>query len=161
MSRPNLPYIFVVKHGRNLVWSMSPTGLGVSRIVGIEGDPNYWVNTGNVTVRHISAPHYGWQFRALGYHYASKSIYWSEKSYKRVQELTLDGSTGTRSLFTKSSGYVDGLVVDWVSDNLYFSDLKYNWIMLVPLNTTKVFYKLIVTTELYQPHGLAVYPKKG
>lgn len=150
-----------VKHGRNLVWSMSPTGLGVSRIVGIEGDPNYWVNTGNVTVRHISAPHYGWQFRALGYHYASKSIYWSEKSYKRIQELTLDGSTGTRSLFTKSSGYIDGLVVDWVSDNLYFSDLKYNWIMLVPLNTTKVFVKSIVTTELYQPHGLAIYPKKG
>lgn len=150
-----------VKHGKNLVWSMSPTGLGVSRIVGIEGDPNYWVKTGNVTVRHVSAPHYGWQFRALGFHYARKSIYWSEKSYKRIQELTLDGSTGTRSLFTKSSGYVDGLVIDWISDNIYFSDSKYNWIVLVPLNTSDIFYKLIITQGLYQPHGLAIYPQKG
>ncbi|XP_052104944.1 low-density lipoprotein receptor-related protein 4-like isoform X2 [Mytilus californianus] len=157
-------FIFIsqgVKHGRNLIWSMSPTSLGVSRIVGIEGDPNDWVKTGNVTVRHISAPHYGWQFRALGFHYTTKSIFWSEKSYKRIQELTLDGSTATRSLFTKTSGYVDGLVIDWISDNMYFSDSKYNWIIMVPLNSTEVYYKLIITTGLYQPHGLAIYPKKG
>jgi len=47
-------FLFIVRHARNLIWAQTPNlRMGVSRIVGIEGDPNSWVPDGNVQVRHI------------------------------------------------------------------------------------------------------------
>ncbi|KAK3090942.1 hypothetical protein FSP39_015919 [Pinctada imbricata] len=155
---------FGVRHGRNLIWSMSPNiGFGVPRIVGIEGDPNEWVHSGNVTVRHISAPHPGWSFRGLAYLYDTQTLFWSESSNRRIQGLQLDGTTSTRTLLTGTSRRIDGIVVDWISLNLYMVDPKYNWIMMVALNSSqpKPLYKMIVRTGIDQPHGIAVYPKKG
>nr|XP_022289400.1 low-density lipoprotein receptor-related protein 4-like [Crassostrea virginica] len=155
-----------VRHGTNLVWSMSPLVNGKARIVGIEGDPNEWIPSGNVTVRHISAPHSAWQFRGLAFHYRHKTLYWSEKSKQRLQGLMLvNRSTTTQTLYSGTSGTVDGLAVDWVSNNLYSVDPKYNWIMMIALKDNMTdedpYYKLVVKTELANPHGLAVYPQKG
>ena len=78
--------IVAVRHARNLIWTQTPSlKTGVSRIVGIEGDPSVWVPSGNVQVRHISAPHMGWQFRALAFHYADQTLYWTEAANKKIQ----------------------------------------------------------------------------
>ncbi|XP_048744811.2 low-density lipoprotein receptor-related protein 4-like isoform X2 [Ostrea edulis] len=157
---------YAVRHRTNLVWSMSPLVNGRARIVGIEGDPNQWIPSGNVTVRHISAPHSAWQFRGLAFHYKHKMLYWSEKSKHRIQGLMLvNRSTSTQTIFTGTSKTIDGLAVDWVSNNLYSVDPKYNWIMMIALkeNMTEntAVYKLVVKTDLDNPHGLAVHPQKG
>lgn len=158
--------LIAVRHRTNLVWSMSPLVNGRARIVGIEGDPNQWIPSGNVTVRHISAPHSAWQFRGLAFHYKHKMLYWSEKSKHRIQGLMLvNRSTSTQTIFTGTSKTIDGLAVDWVSNNLYSVDPKYNWIMMIALkeNMTEntAVYKLVVKTDLDNPHGLAVHPQKG
>lgn len=145
---------------------MSPLVNGKARIVGIEGDPNEWIPSGNVTVRHISAPHSAWQFRGLAFHYRHKTLFWSEKSKQRLQGLMLvNRSTTTQTLYSGTSGTVDGLAVDWVSNNLYSVDPKYNWIMMIALKDNMTdedpYYKLVVKTDLANPHGLAVYPQKG
>lgn len=145
---------------------MSPLVNGKARIVGIEGDPNEWIPSGNVTVRHISAPHSAWQFRGLAFHHRHKTLYWSEKSKQRLQGLMLvNRSTTTQTLYSGTSGTVDGLAVDWVSNNLYSVDPKYNWIMMIALKDNMTdedpYYKLVVKTDLANPHGLAVYPQKG
>ncbi|OWF40871.1 low-density lipoprotein receptor-related protein 4-like [Mizuhopecten yessoensis] len=151
-----------VRHGRNLIWAMHPaSGNGVSRIMAIEGDPEEWVPTANVTVRHISAPHTGWQFRGVAFHYDMEILFWTESSNKRIQGLTLNGSVSTRTVFTSTSNEVDGVVVDWISNNMYFADANYNWITLVALNSTDNFYKKIINTGLDKPHGIAIYPQKG
>lgn len=157
---------YSVRHGTNLVWSMNPLVNGKARIVGIEGDPNEWIPSGNVTVRHISAPHSAWQFRGLAFHFRQKTLYWSEKSKERIQGLMLvNRSTTTQTLYTGTSGSIDGMAVDWVSNNLYWADPKYNLIMMIALKDNKTdedpFYRQIVKTDLESPHGLAVYPQKG
>lgn len=53
--------------------------------MGIEGDPSVWVPSGNVQVRHISAPHMGWQFRALAFNYNDQTLYWTEAANKKIQ----------------------------------------------------------------------------
>lgn len=145
---------------------MNPLVNGKARIVGIEGDPNEWIPSGNVTVRHISAPHSAWQFRGLAFHFQQKTLYWSEKSKERIQGLMLvNRSTTTQTLYTGTSGSIDGMAVDWVSNNLYWADPKYNLIMMIALKDNKTdedpFYRQIVKTDLESPHGLAVYPQKG
>ncbi|XP_052784175.1 low-density lipoprotein receptor-related protein 4-like [Mya arenaria] len=158
----HLVSVAAVRHARNLVWAQTPNlKLGVSRIVGIEGDPTVWVPSGNVQVRHISAPHHGWQFKALGFNYATQTLYWSEATNKKIQGLRLNGTTETETLFTGTSSVVEGIVVDWTSNNVYWTDGLYDWIMMATLNSPVQGYKIIVRDGLSGPSGIAVYPQKG
>jgi hypothetical protein len=92
-------------------------------------------------------------------------LYWSEKSKQRIQGLMLmNRSTSTQTIFTGTSKTIDGLAVDWMSNNLYSVDPKYNWIMMMALKenmTENAVYKVVVKTDLDNPHGIAVHPQKG
>ncbi|KAL3846516.1 hypothetical protein ACJMK2_017496 [Sinanodonta woodiana] len=157
--------IQAIRHGQNLIWTQTPLlKLGVSRIVGIEGDPSQWVPSGDVQVRHISAPHIGWQFCGLSYHYSYNTLYWSEKSSKKIQGLLLNGTTETVTLYSGTSKLAEGIAVDWISNNLYWTDSLYDWIVMTPLSSDDAnenVYKLVVRTTLTNPHSVAVYPQKG
>ncbi|XP_064614875.1 low-density lipoprotein receptor-related protein 6-like isoform X2 [Liolophura sinensis] len=151
-----------VQHGINLIWAQrSSKRIDYAKIVGIEGYPKDWISTGKLKVRQISAPSIQWHFNALAYQYDTKTIYWSEKGNKRIQGLRLDGSTETNNVFNGTSSDVEGLAVDWVSRNLYFTDSVYNWVMMVGLNSTVFPHKLVTDTNLDRPMGIAVYPQKG
>ena len=56
-----------------------------------------------------------------------------------------------------SYNQVMGVTVDWVSNNLYWTDAVYRWIMMAPLDDPTRFY-IVLDEELDQPHGIAVYP---
>ena len=159
-----LTFFFIVRHGTNLLWAMNPIPRsgGKARIVAIEGEPSEWLVTKNLSVRHITTPHELWRFSGIGFHYQQKSVIWSESYTKRVQMLSLDGSTAPVTLYEGTSGIAVGLAVDWISNNVYFSDSLYNWITLLPMNSsTSGVYKRLIRTGLQHPHGLAVYPRKG
>ena len=55
----------------------------------------------------------------------------------------------------------EGLAVDWLSNNIYWSDSLYNWIIMSPRNSVEPVFKTIVRTGLSSPHSLAVHPQKG
>ncbi|KAL4220501.1 Low-density lipoprotein receptor-related protein 2 [Mactra antiquata] len=156
--------ILAVRHTRNLIWAQTPqesSPSGVSRIVGIEGNPSDWVPSGDVQVRHISAPHQGWRFRSLAFNFATQTLYWSESANKNIQGLTLNGTTNTQTIFSGTSSRAEGLAVDWVSNNIYWTDSLYNWIVMAPLSSEERVYRIVIRTGLYEPHGIAVHPKKG
>lgn len=151
-----------VRHARNLIWAQTPSlKIGVSRIVGIEGNPTEWVPSGNVQVRHISAPHHGWQFKALAFNYATQTLFWTESTNKKIQALRLNGTTETETIFTGTSNMAEGLAVDWISNNIYWTDSLYNWIVMAPLESQEKVYRLVVRTDLSDPHSVAVHPEKG
>ncbi|XP_025079316.1 low-density lipoprotein receptor-related protein 4-like isoform X1 [Pomacea canaliculata] len=160
-----LPAAFSIRHESNLIWAQTPSlQLVVSRLVGIEGDPSVWVTNRMPSVKQISAPHIGWEFKALGFDYRKQMLVWSEAMNKKIQGLYLNGSTETVDVYTGTSSEVLGLVVDWVSSNVYWSDGIYNWIMMAPLRKSggqDQIYRILVQEGLDNPHGLAVYPKKG
>lgn len=57
------------------------------------------------------------------------------------------------------------MVVDWVFNNLYWVDFKYNLIMMIVLKDNKIdedlFYRQIVKIDLESLYGLVVYLQKG
>ena len=84
--------ICAVQHKRNLIWAQTPAmRLSVSRLVGIEGDPKDWATSKKPSVKHISAPHFGWEFKALGFSFRKRMLVWSEAMNKKIQALVLNG----------------------------------------------------------------------
>jgi len=70
-------------------------------------------------------------------------------------------------MYVGTSGEVQGLAYDWLAGILYWTDEVYNWIMVAavvqstyagrqPLKT-----RVVISTGLDRPAGLAVYPSKG
>lgn len=116
---------------------------------------------GNLTVRQILAPHFSWRFHALAYDFAAKTLFWSESRKKSIQKLILDGGTATEMVYTGTSTEVDGLVVDWISGNVYWSDMLYNYIKMIAMNASDDTYRTVISGGLDKPHGLAVQPQQG
>ena len=57
-----------------------------------ERDPNIYMNQ-CVTERlslYCSAPHHGWQFKALAYNWADQTLYWSEATNRKIQVIFLE-----------------------------------------------------------------------
>ena len=49
--------------------------------------------------------------------------------------------------------------MDWVSDNMYWTDQVYNWILMSPLEGDIYTYHKVIDTELDKPGGIAVHPE--
>ena len=48
--------------------------------------------------------------------------------------------------------------MDWVSDNIYWTDQVYNWIVMSPLEGDANIFHTVIDTELDKPGGIAVHP---
>ena len=55
---------------------------------------------------------------------------------------------------------MNGVVVDWINSNVYWTDALYNWVVMAPLRpySSDRVYRIIVQDGLDNPHGLAVHP---
>ena len=78
-----------------------------------------------------------------------------------IQGLRLNGTTETVQVFTGTSSMAEGLAVDWISNNIYWTDSLYNWIIMSPRDSEEQVFKTIVRSGLSNPHSIAVYPQKG
>ena len=67
----------------------------------------------------------------------------------------------TRNHETLSQGIhpPDGLAIDWIADNLYWTDGVRNVIEVATLRG--FFRKIIIKTNLQEPRAIAVFPQRG
>ena len=61
---------------------------------------------------------------------------------------------------TGTSAEVNGVAVDWRSNNVYWTDGLYNWVMMAPLraNAHNLVGRIVLQDGLDKPHGLVVHP---
>ena len=55
---------------------------------------------------------------------------------------------------------MNGIAVDWTSNNVYTTDALYNWIMLTTIKDTNAYFNILIDNDLELPYGIAVHPEK-
>jgi len=84
-------------------------------------------------------------------------------------ELSVNGSLGLRIVLSGTSSAVNGIAVDWAAGNLYWTDGLYRWIAVTRVrprsaavgHKTAVSHKTVVSMDVEQPYGIAVWPHRG
>ncbi|XP_054274081.1 low-density lipoprotein receptor-related protein 1-like [Macrosteles quadrilineatus] len=102
---------------------------------------------------------------SIDFHAGSDYIYWADSDHGTVTRIHRDG-TGREAVVehfeTMDSVPVDwltGLAVDWIADNLYWTDPKLNVIEVSRADGSSRF--VVVPGGLDTPHSLALDPARG
>ena len=78
-------------------------------------------------------------------------------------ELSVNGSLGLRIVLSGTSSAVNGIAVDWAAGNIYWTDGLYRWIAVTRAQprSSAAGHKTIVSMNVEQPYGIAVWPHRG
>jgi len=78
-------------------------------------------------------------------------------------ELSVNGSLDLRIVLSGTSSAVNGIAVDWAAGNVYWTDGLYRWIAVtrVPPRPAGAGHKTVVSMNVEQPYGIAVWPHRG
>ena len=95
---------------------------------------------------------------AVGVDYDVKEqmLYFSDSS--RLYRVKFDGS-GRKTLVNESLGELDGLAVDWVARNLYWTDAKLKTLSVAKLNG--MYRRTLFKENVLRPRAIVVHPKIG
>lgn len=73
--------------------------------------------------------------------------------------VSLNSTSHPETIPTHGFTSPDGLAVDWVADNLYWTDAALKVIEVAQIG--KYSQKVVVRTDLREPRAIAVFPEKG
>ena len=95
---------------------------------------------------------------ALDFHVARMHIYWSDGELKAISRACLNGSSYER-VVEVDLDYPDGIAVDWIAGNLYWTDAGKHRIEVARLDGAHR--KTLIWHELFEPRSLALDPVNG
>jgi nidogen (entactin) len=93
----------------------------------------------------------------ISYDCNEKFVYWSDVSGNTLNRIRVDGSQMQQLLENVTSA--EGLAVDWISKNIYFTDSEAKTVEVASLNGK--FRKILIRSNLNNPRGIAVDPVDG
>jgi len=168
-----LSFVSSITHMTNLIWTVKEIADGVIEVKSIPYKPEEWVPNGTITnygriyytddyARRVS------HRLALAFDYYNQTLLWTDRGFKNIYRLKL--IVAPRIPFTYYiplyyvyigiSIQVNAMAMDWLSGSVYWTDALYNWITVA--NALKYqYYNHLITTDLWDPQGIAVYPQKG
>ena len=95
---------------------------------------------------------------ALDVHVRERMVYWSDINRRLIQRMNL--TTGIiEDIITDNLGIIDGLAVEWENDLIYWADYSNSRVEVASLAGEQR--KVLFASEVYNPRGIALYPKKG
>lgn len=95
----------------------------------------------------------------LDYHYNQSKLYYADVNIDVIKEVDLKNVKSTRNIITSGLKTTNGLAVDWIANNLYFSDTESSSIEVSRLDGSSR--KVIINDNLNDPRSLAIFPQRG
>ncbi|XP_037937352.1 putative vitellogenin receptor [Teleopsis dalmanni] len=98
--------------------------------------------------------------KVIGVSYDGTSIYWTniQKETESIVKAETDGSEA-EILLTSGLDAPEDLAVDWLTDNIYFSDNVMRHIAVCSNNG--IYCIVLITLDVHQPRGIALWPQRG
>ncbi|XP_061175466.1 very low-density lipoprotein receptor-like isoform X1 [Saccostrea echinata] len=100
---------------------------------------------------------------AVDYDYYNKVVYWSDNVEEKIMKANMSekGETNGTGIPVISRGVKtpDGIAVDWIYHNLYWTDTGYNTIEVASVDGS--IRKILVDKDLDEPRSIALDPENG
>ncbi|XP_077987403.1 protein cueball-like [Glandiceps talaboti] len=109
---------------------------------------------------NVSTLHEGDQqlLSALTFDIEDNLVFWIDTFQKTIVKMDL-GTGNTTTIHVGLSPNSRGIGVDWVANNVYWTDTDYNWIMACDYDG--LYYHTVVNTGLDEPADLVLDPQNG
>ncbi|XP_059144487.1 low-density lipoprotein receptor-related protein 4-like [Physella acuta] len=96
---------------------------------------------------------------ALDFDYLDSMVYYTDVYLDVIRRASLNGSQWVENVVQKELATTDGLAVDWIARNLYWTDSGHDVIEVSRLDGSSR--KTIIHEDLFEPRALALFPRKG
>ncbi|KAK6630731.1 hypothetical protein RUM44_002900 [Polyplax serrata] len=101
----------------------------------------------------------------LGFLYDKELLFWGDSDQGKITRIKRDGTNREivieryETMENTGSDFVTGLAIDWIAENIYWTDPKLNVIEVSRLNGSNRY--VIVSDGISKPGGIAVDPVVG
>ncbi|XP_038213650.1 low-density lipoprotein receptor-related protein 4 [Zerene cesonia] len=106
----------------------------------------------NIPVEHMESS------IAIDFHWDKKLIFYTDVKLNQIRTLNMENMTENKMIVNTSLETPNGLAVDWIADNLYWTDNEYKVVEVAKLDGTC---RKILLSGLNEPRSVAVFPAKG
>lgn len=95
----------------------------------------------------------------LDYHYDQSKIVYADVHIDAIKIVDMKNMSHVQTIISTGLHTPNGIAVDWLANNLYWSDSVAKIIEVSRLDGTSR--KAIIKTDLDEPRSIIVYPKRG
>nr|CAD7429648.1 unnamed protein product [Timema monikensis] len=96
---------------------------------------------------------------AVDFHWAKQKIYYTDVQLDIIRSVDMHNLSNTYTLISTNLTTPDGLAVDWIADNIYWTDAARKLLEVARLDGS--CRKVVIKDGLDEPRALAIFPRKG
>ncbi|RZF33205.1 hypothetical protein LSTR_LSTR009750 [Laodelphax striatellus] len=93
------------------------------------------------------------------FHWNKSLIYYVDTELGAIRSVQMWDLNDVQTVVESNTKTLDGIAVDWLADNIYFTDTARRVLEVARLNGTSR--KVIISENIDEPKSVAVYPSKG
>lgn len=95
----------------------------------------------------------------LDYHYNRSKIVYADVHIDAIKVVDMKNMSNVQTIVSTGLHTPNGIAVDWLADNLYWSDSVAKIIEVSRMDGS--CRKAVIKTDLSEPRSVIVYPKRG
>lgn len=95
----------------------------------------------------------------LDYHFNKSKLFFADVNIDVIKVVDMTNESNTKPIVDTGLITVNGIAVDWLANNIFWSDSGAKMIEVARLDGTSR--KVILNENLNDPRSVIVYPKRG
>ncbi|XP_039278816.1 low-density lipoprotein receptor-related protein 4 [Nilaparvata lugens] len=95
----------------------------------------------------------------VDYHWNRSLIYYVDNDLGAIRSVQMWDLNKVETVVESNTKTLDGIAIDWLADNIYFTDTARRVLEVARLNGTSR--KVVINVNIEEPKSVAVYPSKG